>query len=330
MYFLLPVYSWCHLLSVPPGVRLVPFVPSVRSVPAFAVWGRCHLWRSLVSASFSVFVLGPYSFLKLTYLAYHIRHSYPTMVAPSPVLRLGFDPLTVYVSFISWFSRYLPGLVCQCLSLDSVHSIPNPNPCLGSICCETAELDGSEPIINTPPHLLQHPNGICEIEQFRPEEHMKKVRRYDSTWLRGSTQWHGTMKSQKERVRSKDGHDRLHNLLYDKMRYGTRWDEMLSTLRSPQYMLPVALSISITSVPASAPVTQFISIIADCTFTRRSAVLCQAEWRRWWETDFPAKPLPSSTNLHNDLLYLPAVCDSLVKHINSHSPFCHHLDDLWL
>jgi len=33
-------------------------------------------------------------------------------------------------------------------------------------CGETAELEGREPIINTPPHLLGHPKVICDKERF--------------------------------------------------------------------------------------------------------------------------------------------------------------------
>jgi len=35
-----------------------------------------------------------------------------------------------------------------------------------SRCGDTTELESREQIINTPPHLLQHPKGICEIERF--------------------------------------------------------------------------------------------------------------------------------------------------------------------
>jgi hypothetical protein len=33
-------------------------------------------------------------------------------------------------------------------------------------CGETMELEGTEAIINTPPHLSWHPKGIPEKEQF--------------------------------------------------------------------------------------------------------------------------------------------------------------------
>jgi len=50
-----------------------------------------------------------------------------------------------------------------------------------SRCGETAELEGREPIVNTPPHLSRHPKGIREKERFWLEERRKRVRRYDTT-----------------------------------------------------------------------------------------------------------------------------------------------------
>jgi len=46
-------------------------------------------------------------------------------------------------------------------------------------CGEMMELDGREPIINTPPHLSRHLQGIRENERFWPAEHRKRVRRCD-------------------------------------------------------------------------------------------------------------------------------------------------------
>jgi hypothetical protein len=66
-------------------------------------------------------------------------------------------------------------------------------------------------LINTPPHLLRHPQGLCEKVWFWLEKHLTRVRRYDTTWQSRSR------KSRKERVRSKDGNDRVCNLLYHKM-----------------------------------------------------------------------------------------------------------------
>jgi hypothetical protein len=55
-------------------------------------------------------------------------------------------------------------------------------PAFGSgRCSETAELEGTEPIINTPPHLSRHPMGIREKQRFWLEESRKSVRRCDTT-----------------------------------------------------------------------------------------------------------------------------------------------------
>jgi len=55
------------------------------------------------------------------------------------------------------------------------------DPPLGGRCGETTELEGREPTINIPPHLLRHPNKIHEGERFKLEDLRKKVRRYDTT-----------------------------------------------------------------------------------------------------------------------------------------------------
>jgi len=78
-----------------------------------------------------------------------------------------------------------------------------------SQCGETVELEGRQPIINIPPHLARHPNGILETERFWLEERRMWVRRYDTTQPRGSTQLRGSTKSWKEPVRSQDGKDRV-------------------------------------------------------------------------------------------------------------------------
>jgi len=51
----------------------------------------------------------------------------------------------------------------------------------GGRCVETMELEGKEPIVNTPPHLSQHPKGIHEKERFWFQERSNRVRRYDTT-----------------------------------------------------------------------------------------------------------------------------------------------------
>jgi len=57
---------------------------------------------------------------------------------------------------------------------------------------ETMELDRTEPIINTLPHLSIYLKGICDKQQFWLMEHRKWLRGYDITW------WRGCMQSQKE------------------------------------------------------------------------------------------------------------------------------------
>jgi len=46
---------------------------------------------------------------------------------------------------------------------------------------ETAEVEGREAIINTPLHLMRHPNGVRGKEQFSLEERRKRVKTYDTT-----------------------------------------------------------------------------------------------------------------------------------------------------
>jgi len=58
----------------------------------------------------------------------------------------------------------------------------------GGHCGETIELEGGEPTINAPAHLLRHPNGIHEKVQFWEEGRRNQVRRYDTTWRWGSSQ----------------------------------------------------------------------------------------------------------------------------------------------
>jgi hypothetical protein len=80
------------------------------------------------------------------------------------LLPLVFAQLAGYIFFIILFSSYLPILACGGLFHHFICSFPNQNSSLGSICGEMAELEGREPIINTPPHLLRHPKGILEKE----------------------------------------------------------------------------------------------------------------------------------------------------------------------
>jgi len=82
--------------------------------------------------------------------------------------------------------------------------LENQNPRSGSICGETAELEGSEPIINTPPHLPRHPKGMREKERFWLEERRKRVRGYDRVPSREEPhKLRGSMKTRQECVGTK-------------------------------------------------------------------------------------------------------------------------------
>jgi len=71
-------------------------------------------------------------------------------------------------------------------------------------CGETAELEGSEPIINTPPYLSRHLKGIREKDQLRLEQCKKRVRGYER--VSGREEPHklrGSMKTRQECVGTK-------------------------------------------------------------------------------------------------------------------------------
>jgi len=101
--------------------------------------------------------------------------------------------------------------------------------------------------------LVTHLHRNCRCENIssrssyiKLEERRKKVRRYDTTRPWGSMQLHGSTKSRKERMRTKVGKDRVCIFVV--------WqDEMkmrccLSTPESPEYILRVAHSTSVTRV----------------------------------------------------------------------------------
>jgi hypothetical protein len=54
------------------------------------------------------------------------------------------------------------------------------------------DYEDKEPIVNTPPHLSRHSKTNDEKERVWLEEHRKRVRRYDTTRLGGSTQLRGS------------------------------------------------------------------------------------------------------------------------------------------
>jgi len=66
------------------------------------------------------------------------------------------------------------------LSHHSVLSNLNQNPHLRCMCGKTVDQDGRDLIINTMPHLSQHPMGSCETAQLWPEEHRMRVRGCDT------------------------------------------------------------------------------------------------------------------------------------------------------
>jgi hypothetical protein len=76
-------------------------------------------------------------------------------------------------------------------------------------CGETVKLEGREPISNIPPHLSRHPMAIANKELFLVVECRKRGRRCDTDLPCRS------MRSQKERVRSIFGKDRLCISCYD-------------------------------------------------------------------------------------------------------------------
>jgi hypothetical protein len=112
-------------------------------------------------------------------------------------------------------------------------------------CCgETAEIEGREPIVNTPPHLSRHPKGIREKVRFWLEEHRKRVRGYDT--IPGREEPRESTKSRKECMRPRAGKDRVCISLYGKMM-------CIYPGVSQIYILPVAQSISVIPVSPYAP-----------------------------------------------------------------------------
>ena len=114
------------------------------------------------------------------------------------------------------------------------------------------------------------------------EKGRKKVRRYDTTRLWRSTQLCGSTKSRKEWVRPKLGKDRvcIFFVWQDEMKMRC----CLSTPESPEYILRVAHSTSVTPVP---PYThrRSLTIYLEATF--------ELVWRCTWR--------PRSNELRDDL-----------------------------
>jgi len=72
------------------------------------------------------------------------------------------------------------------------------------------ELEGSQPIINTPPHLMWHPKGIREKDRFWLKEYRKRVRGYEG--IPGHDELHklrGSMNAWQECMGPRAGKDRV-------------------------------------------------------------------------------------------------------------------------
>ena len=69
------------------------------------------------------------------------------------------------------------------------------------------EVEGSQPLICFPLHMAWHPNGIRETWRLWLKERRMRVRQYNTTRPRWSTQLCVSKKSCKEWARSKDGRD---------------------------------------------------------------------------------------------------------------------------
>jgi len=148
----------------------------MRSVHFVLVFSRCLSFHQQGCSHF-LLVLSMYP-------AFFIGHSNLTLYAlflEISLLPSQFTPLAGYEFVISFFSPYLPILACGYLSHHFILSFLNQHPCLGSICCETAELEGGEHIVNTAPHLSRHQKGIRHKVWFWLKECRKRMRRYDTT-----------------------------------------------------------------------------------------------------------------------------------------------------
>lgn len=141
------ISSWLHVSGLLPWCWVGALCHGVTSV-LFFMWssrymsssfgrvlGHCHfvVLRHCIS-------LLPVLLVMSMYHAYCIQYLNPTLL----------------VLIISCFSPDLPLLARRGLSHHSILSIPNKNPRFGTICGETALLEGWEPIINTPAHHSQH------------------------------------------------------------------------------------------------------------------------------------------------------------------------------
>jgi hypothetical protein len=142
--------------------------------------------------------------IKLTYLQPQSAHDHNLQAH----LQTGSITAAKYISTLAWWlppSSHNDGL--QNPSMPTFELITNVTRLR---CGATVELQGRQPINNSPPHLTWHLKGILENERFWLEEHRKWVRRYQMVssdegphHLRGSMKTHHKCMSQgagKDRV----------------------------------------------------------------------------------------------------------------------------------
>ena len=155
-------------------------------------------------------------------------------------------------------------------------------------CGETAELEGWEPIIKTPPHLAHDPKGICETDRCRLEDRKKRVRECDRlAWCKEPHKLRGSMKAQQECVTNETNCADLCTL------YKSTSDQALGKIQCGFCcILRCCLSAPVSS-KYILPIAQSISVIPPCISIRpTSASPSQTEWWWWREIDFPVTSPP--------------------------------------
>ena len=151
--------------------------PCAMSILSHLVLEQCHFLRVRTSIR-----LVPAFFLMIMYSAYWPWHSNLTFLALPRWILLrtsDFASLAQLISFISCFCLYFTELPCWGSSHNYILRFQTENAPLGSIDCDTAQLGGRAPTINSPLDLSQHANGISEIEQYTLKEHREWVGGYD-------------------------------------------------------------------------------------------------------------------------------------------------------
>jgi len=157
-------------------------------------------------------------------------------------------------------------------------------------CKEPHKLRGSmkAQIINTPPHVAQHPKGIRETERCRLEHRKKRVRECDRlAWCKEPHKLRGSMKAQQECVTNETNCADLCTL------YKSTSDQALGKIQCGFCcILRCCLSAPVSS-KYILPIAQSISVIPPCISIRpTSASPSQTEWWWWREIDFPVTSPP--------------------------------------